>query len=729
MKVQSSTLDDLHESLISRTVLPLIILILLLSIPFFSVSASTDLMTYQDEWRNNTAHVDEIVFKVIPDPNDQLQALAGGDVDAIGNFVDDQLISENLLTDSNIEMNETLKHSFVQLSFNCAKWPTNYRGIRRALAFAVDKWAMSESAWEGTSRPVDGPVLPSLGLWSIEHPSSGQNFLGTSNYYNPDPLRGNLSLLQDGFYDIDNDGWREWFNATKAEMTWKEVVNIGAFNPDVSEPNISVANEAGPNPDAFTVHDATIFNDLNNWEEVELEILSEETDFASHAPIWLQEAYHSVGINTKLLFLSQNQMFSRIIDGNFSAAFNWLPTNTLDSNFLPLILTEFKTDSSTNEFSWRWSNATYDAKVKEMVTTPFFEEVLKAAYDAQKILWHEQPMVILHANFFKSLYRTDVLKGWIQPSGDEVAGYWSALKVHRIDDQGNPIVGGQLRMAVDGFRYPMNPLRSHYENDWKVLTLIHDSPWKQDPYTFQIIPWLADDWKIEIVYNDTLAPYTGDLNSVNLTETPLVQKVTFQLNPNFKWHDGQPVLPEDVAFTYWLHGELREYYSSWPAASSSNSNEVIDHERITYDNDSGTVTLVIKSLSYFSFLETGKLILPKHIWKPVLEQQGFLGLLSRDDPPIGSGPFKWKSRVPGSVIVLERNLEWPFRPDKPVATMVPKTSTESNHISMSTRILSNHESNGADLLSFRIDHASFLITLVSLTLSSLALLENRKWKS
>ncbi len=633
-----------------------------------SLSLSTT-TTPQHSWRNDTPHVDEVLYKIILGDEQQLIALQDGKIDVVGDFILSYFITEEMLNDPNIEINKTYRLGFGQISFNSEKWPTNQRGLRRALAFAIDKWAICNKIWYGEAIPIDSPIVPSMGIWSIEHESALRHL--PENYHDPNPVKGNHSLLQDGFYDINNDGWREWFNDTKAGKTWNEVVDVSVFNPDVENPSEAIANESGPDPDSFTVLDSTTFNDLANWENVSLEILGLPPYFVDTVERRSAAAYQSVGIKAGTEYTYWTRFIDFLYNGSFNAAFFGAYVG-----FNPLFLAEFASNSTTNKQIWRWSNTTYDEVIDILLTSPYLDDVLEAAYRAQEILWHEQPMIPMYDTFRFSIYRVDKLEGWIQPAGKPVAGFWSTMKVHEVNElDGSIIIGGTLIQSLENAPDTLNPLKAASHESVLVLDLIYDRLWKIDPYTRQIIPWMADSWTVELVYNDTLQPFTGDLNSVNLTKTPIVQKVTFQLNPNFKWHDEQPVTPEDVAYSYQLYALLNSSASSSPSWEGSSS---INPNRIIHDNDAGTVTFILESLSFFSFMETGKWILPKHVWNDLLVNLGLEGLLDyNNDDPIGSGPFKWKSRVPDTSFVLERNDEWPFLP-----VLITSTST-SNTVDLS----------------------------------------------
>ena len=102
----------------------------------------------------------------------------------------------------------------------------------------------------------------------------------------------------------------------------------------------------------------------------------------------------------------------------------------------------------------------------------------------------------------------------------------------------------------------------------------------------------------------------------------------FELNPKAKWHDGQPVTPEDVIFTI-------EYFKKHPYTWVTV--DYIDRAEATGEHE---VTIFL-SKPYSPFLSDigGTMpILPKHIWESVKDPKKF------DDPKsfIGSGPYVFK---------------------------------------------------------------------------------------
>jgi len=116
--------------------------------------------------------------------------------------------------------------------------------------------------------------------------------------------------------------------------------------------------------------------------------------------------------------------------------------------------------------------------------------------------------------------------------------------------------------------------------------------------------------------------------------------VKFTLNPEARWHDGQPITAEDVIFSYETlttkgHPQYRSYYANVVKAEKTGEREVT----FTFD---GAVNRELP-------LIMGQLpILPKHYYQDRDFERTSL------DPPIGSGPYEIKTFEPGRSIVYER---------------------------------------------------------------------------
>jgi microcin C transport system substrate-binding protein len=116
--------------------------------------------------------------------------------------------------------------------------------------------------------------------------------------------------------------------------------------------------------------------------------------------------------------------------------------------------------------------------------------------------------------------------------------------------------------------------------------------------------------------------------------------VKFTLNPNARWHDGQPITPEDVIFSFEAlttkgHPMYRSYYANVVKAEKTGEREV------TFTFEGGVnreLPLIMGQLP----------VLPKHYYENLDFEKTSL------KQPIGSGPYKIKSFEPGRSIVYER---------------------------------------------------------------------------
>ena len=116
--------------------------------------------------------------------------------------------------------------------------------------------------------------------------------------------------------------------------------------------------------------------------------------------------------------------------------------------------------------------------------------------------------------------------------------------------------------------------------------------------------------------------------------------IIFHLNPEARWHDGMPVMPEDVIFSLEkLRTEgrplYRFYYQSVTAAEKIGERSV----KFTFaEGENRELPLIMGQLP----------VLPKHYW----EQRDFTAATL--EPPLGSGPYRIKSFEPGRFVELQR---------------------------------------------------------------------------
>lgn len=163
------------------------------------------------------------------------------------------------------------------------------------------------------------------------------------------------------------------------------------------------------------------------------------------------------------------------------------------------------------------------------------------------------------------------------------------------------------------------------------------------------------------VFYETLAEFDQDakLYPVLAAEIPSIENggvakdgtsVTWKLKQGVTWHDGQPFTADDVVFTY--------QYVTDPTTGSPDSGSYVTIGTVDKVDDH-TIKITFKSPTPFwqsAFTGYPGMIIPKHIFEQ------FKGKDSRNAPnnlkPVGTGPYKFVSFVPGDSLVAEINQNY-----------------------------------------------------------------------
>ncbi|HEY4136105.1 MAG TPA: extracellular solute-binding protein [Alphaproteobacteria bacterium] len=116
--------------------------------------------------------------------------------------------------------------------------------------------------------------------------------------------------------------------------------------------------------------------------------------------------------------------------------------------------------------------------------------------------------------------------------------------------------------------------------------------------------------------------------------------VVFNLQPEARWHDGQPVTADDVVFTFETikakgHPQLRYYYAGVDKVTAEGPHRV----RFTFKpGDNRELPLIVGQQA----------ILPKHYWQGRDFERATL------EPPLGSGPYRFDKVEAGRSVSYRR---------------------------------------------------------------------------
>ncbi len=127
---------------------------------------------------------------------------------------------------------------------------------------------------------------------------------------------------------------------------------------------------------------------------------------------------------------------------------------------------------------------------------------------------------------------------------------------------------------------------------------------------------------------------------------PDFSHVVYRLRAEARWHDGKPVTPEDVIFSFEAfkthHPQRAAYYRHVVKVEKSGEREVT----FTFDAPGNReLPQIVGQLT----------VLPKHWWEGTKENGDKRDIAATsNEPPLGSGPYRIKEFVPGRSIVYER---------------------------------------------------------------------------
>ncbi len=202
----------------------------------------------------------------------------------------------------------------------------------------------------------------------------------------------------------------------------------------------------------------------------------------------------------------------------------------------------------------------------------------------------------------------------------------------------NPIApkGGRVRQYDDGSFDTLNPFPVQGEKA-PGLGLLNDHLFASSPDEPSVEYALVAEW----------ASHPADYSSV-----------TFGLRKEARFHDGKPITPDDVVFSFEALKRVVPLYASYY--------KDIDKAEKTGEREV-TFRFKTKNNRELPHIVSQLQVIPKHWWegKNAKSEPRDISKSSLE-PPLGSGPYKIKSFEAGREIVYERVADW-WAKDLPVS--------------------------------------------------------------
>ncbi|GEL77293.1 oligopeptide ABC transporter substrate-binding protein [Tenuibacillus multivorans] len=214
-----------------------------------------------------------------------------------------------------------------------------------------------------------------------------------------------------------------------------------------------------------------------------------------------------------------------------------------------------------------------------------------------------------------------------------------------VSNDGEPIDGGEITYGLvtdTAFEGTLN---------WAFYSGTHDA---------EILEW----------FDESLLTYDENFNATQEGAATFEvdqenSSITFTINENVNWHDGEPVTAEDWAYAYEVISHP-EYDGPRGASAGFNLLEGIDAYRNGEADSIAGIEVVDEKTITFHYERLTPSLLTGGIWGYPLAKHIFEGIPIADmaasdavrQNPIGFGPFKVESIVPGESVTMVANEDY-----------------------------------------------------------------------
>jgi peptide/nickel transport system substrate-binding protein len=326
--------------------------------------------------------LDEVYFVISQNTDSMIEDYRAGDIDAVVDFPATYEKVLGRIPGTTAVASPAI--GFHELAFNCWSSPKSKgnpllrdAAIREAVHWAIDKKSINATSMAGLAVPGTSVISPAEGVWHWDVPQADQ--------YRYDPEKAEQILADAGYTDRDGDGIRENAKGKKLEF---RLVALNEYPEDQAAAKMIVS--------------------------------------------WCGD----IGIKLRLDTKDEGAFGDEIYDNADYDLFVWSWGGDIDPGFM---LSTFTTKQILNWGDSQYSNPAYDklyVRQAEAVdpahpTDPAKRKVITD--EMQRILYRDNPYIVLWYNVNLQAFRTDTWSGYRQIPAVGGAPFWNYLRTTYID--------------------------------------------------------------------------------------------------------------------------------------------------------------------------------------------------------------------------------------------------------------------------------------------------------
>ncbi|ACB85767.1 ABC transporter substrate-binding protein [Natranaerobius thermophilus] len=276
-----------------------------------------------------------------------------------------------------------------------------------------------------------------------------------------------------------------------------------------------------------------------------------------------------------------------------------------------------------------FKNEKYDELVSKQRAEMDLEKRQELVFEAQEVLAEEVPDITLYYRDEIQGYNNERWEDLPSMAGEGIFNEQFPYEATPKTDDAEFVIANSANLDT------FNPFAAETVYEWKFLRLVYDKLVRLDE-NFEPQPWAAEE--------------------INVVEGEDGEVIDVTLRDDLQFHDGEPLGPEDVVFTFdYMFEEGIPYFQAF----------LDPIETVDLMDDDETIRFTLEE-AYAPFITNtlGQIpILPEHIWADVMEEENLDHPSQFDNAEaIGSGPFKFDNWERGEYIRIVKNDDY-FKAD------------------------------------------------------------------